>query len=248
MTWTPATLTGLVAWYKADTQIYSDAGTTPVTDGGLVQQWNDQSGNGVTLTQGTAAKKPTFRATGLNTNPAVQFAINAGNIVSILSSAEALSFSSSAASMWAAIKPVNDASGGSNPRIASMTHSGHQDFNSVDSFEMDVSPGTAITTLNATFDSADSTASVSSGNNYRVGMTITGTTVTAYLNGTAQTSANAAGSASLSTGTLELGAASALGGSTQLFGYIGEIFFTKNVPSANDISNIDAYFRTRFGI
>lgn len=34
------------AWFKADAGVYSDAGSTPATDGQDVHQWNDQSGNG----------------------------------------------------------------------------------------------------------------------------------------------------------------------------------------------------------
>ena len=44
-TWTPANLTGLWAWYKADEGVYSDAGVTPAVDTDAVQYWADQSGN-----------------------------------------------------------------------------------------------------------------------------------------------------------------------------------------------------------
>jgi hypothetical protein len=56
--WSPSMLPSLFAWYKADAGLYSNAGTTPVTNGGAVQQWNDQSGGGRHLTQATAGKRP----------------------------------------------------------------------------------------------------------------------------------------------------------------------------------------------
>lgn len=50
--------------------LYSDAGTTPVADGGTVQQWNTPQGN---LSQSTAGRRPTYRATGLNGGPCLEF-------------------------------------------------------------------------------------------------------------------------------------------------------------------------------
>jgi lysophospholipase L1-like esterase len=51
-----------LAYYKADIGVYNDAGITLATDGQTVQQWNDQSGNGWNLTQGTAGSRPTYNA------------------------------------------------------------------------------------------------------------------------------------------------------------------------------------------
>lgn len=74
---TPRTIFGasLKQWLKADSGVYSDAGVTLATDGGTIAQWNDQSGNGVHLTQGTAGNKPLYRASGFHTNslPSVDF-------------------------------------------------------------------------------------------------------------------------------------------------------------------------------
>jgi hypothetical protein len=36
---------GSVLWYKADAGVFKDAGVTPCSNGDLVKQWNDQSGN-----------------------------------------------------------------------------------------------------------------------------------------------------------------------------------------------------------
>ena len=61
----PDDLFGLVGWWKADSLDLSD--TDPVA------QWDDESGAGNHMTQGTASKQPTFRTDRLNSLPAVNF-------------------------------------------------------------------------------------------------------------------------------------------------------------------------------
>lgn len=63
----------LVAWYKADAGVYEDAGTDEAEDEDAVQQWNDQSGNGKHITQGTAGNRPLFQTGIQNALPGVQF-------------------------------------------------------------------------------------------------------------------------------------------------------------------------------
>jgi len=55
---TPAEITGLKAWYDA-----SDTSSISLS-GSAVTQWNDKSGNGFHVTQGTAAQRP---SSGINT-------------------------------------------------------------------------------------------------------------------------------------------------------------------------------------
>src|SRR5690606_3653497 len=64
-----------LALWDAGAGVYSDEGTTPAADGALVQQWNDQSGNGHHVAQATAGARPTFRAAveSLNGLPGVEF-------------------------------------------------------------------------------------------------------------------------------------------------------------------------------
>lgn len=47
-----------LAYYRADTQAYSDAGATLATNGQTIRQWNDLSGNGRHLSQATALNRP----------------------------------------------------------------------------------------------------------------------------------------------------------------------------------------------
>ncbi|HBX50572.1 MAG TPA: hypothetical protein DEH02_05815 [Bacteroidales bacterium] len=55
-------------WLRGDVGVYSDAGSTAATNGGTVQQWNDQSGNGYNVTQLVAANKPLFASTSASFN------------------------------------------------------------------------------------------------------------------------------------------------------------------------------------
>lgn len=65
------------AWYRADAtgQLFSDAGTTPVTDGQNVQQWNEYRGTGHNFSQYGGQQKPRFsdQTTLANFNPTVTF-------------------------------------------------------------------------------------------------------------------------------------------------------------------------------
>lgn len=62
----PLQLPGLVAWYDAS-QI------TGLSDGEAVAQWNDVSGNGNHLTQGTAGFRPIYKVSIVNGLPVVRF-------------------------------------------------------------------------------------------------------------------------------------------------------------------------------
>lgn len=57
----------LRAWYKAD------AGTSSVVDGTGLSAWNDQSGSGANLAQGTGGKQPLYKAAIQNGLPIVRF-------------------------------------------------------------------------------------------------------------------------------------------------------------------------------
>lgn len=64
--WTPASLSGLVAWYTGDAGV-TDAGS------GRVSDWADQSGNGWTASQGSGSFRPTTGVTTINSLNAIQF-------------------------------------------------------------------------------------------------------------------------------------------------------------------------------
>lgn len=64
------------AWYRADavSNLFSDAGTTVVTDNATVQQWNEFNNKPFTLLQATANYRPKFSNTTLaNFNPTIVY-------------------------------------------------------------------------------------------------------------------------------------------------------------------------------
>ncbi len=63
-------------WLKADANVYNDAGTTLATNGDLVEQWNDQSGNSINASQATSGNQPTYATGIVNGMPALQFSGN----------------------------------------------------------------------------------------------------------------------------------------------------------------------------
>lgn len=70
----PDDVSGLLVWFKADSGVFSDAGSTPATNGDTVQQWNDQSGNAIHSSQATSGSRPTYRTNQINGLPAIDFA------------------------------------------------------------------------------------------------------------------------------------------------------------------------------
>ena len=64
-----------VLWLKAN------AGTTSTVNATAISTWSDQSGNGVHVSQSTAAQQPSFATNVLNGFPGIQFDNNSGNTV-----------------------------------------------------------------------------------------------------------------------------------------------------------------------
>ncbi len=88
----PASISGLQFWYKSDAGAFNDAGSTLATNGQTVQQWNDQSGNSRNLTQATSGKRAIYNTNQLNNLPGILFdgtddffSVSGTNIMSVTS-------------------------------------------------------------------------------------------------------------------------------------------------------------------
>lgn len=66
-------------WLRSDLGVFADAGITPASNFGNVQQWNDQSGNGNHATQTTASAQPVYVTSGLGSSSVIQFNTAASN-------------------------------------------------------------------------------------------------------------------------------------------------------------------------
>ena len=70
---------GLLAWWDAERDVYSDTSlTTAITDGGSVAGWRDQGSSGYHVTQSTAGDRPVYRRSvaAFGGKPAVEFALD----------------------------------------------------------------------------------------------------------------------------------------------------------------------------
>ena len=81
---------GMTLWLKADSGVFSDAGSTAAVSGGAVQEWQDLSGNKNHVNQATAGLRPTLKdapaTQGFNFNPALSFSNANMNRASLLAS------------------------------------------------------------------------------------------------------------------------------------------------------------------
>ena len=72
----PTDISGLALWLDAsdETTLFTDAGTTAVTaDGDAVYQWNDKSGNARHVSQTTAGNRPLYKTGVLNSKSVLRF-------------------------------------------------------------------------------------------------------------------------------------------------------------------------------
>lgn len=84
-----------VLWLMANSAVFSDAGTTPAVNGSNVQQWNDVSGNGLTTSQGTLARRPNYITNVLNALPVLRYSSTNNDVLTAVGISTA-----NAASVW----------------------------------------------------------------------------------------------------------------------------------------------------
>ncbi|GAB5525032.1 MAG: hypothetical protein Roseis2KO_29040 [Roseivirga sp.] len=69
--------TNIAVWFRADLEVFSDAGTTAAVDGANVLQWNDQSSSANNASEdnngGGSPVEPTFETNEINSNPVIRF-------------------------------------------------------------------------------------------------------------------------------------------------------------------------------
>ncbi len=235
----PADLPGLVAWYTADQGVFSDFGTTPALDEQVIQQWNDISGNANHLQEATNG--PEFDTTGFNGAPAVRFF---PATMQVSSAVNGVVFNSSA--MSAFVVGTMTTTTANFGRLLSFRGNGQStDFDNTGGFQYPrngtsngISPG---------FNSAGDTQAISLATNYRLGLTISGTAITSYVNNVAGAGGTSAGALNLTNGTLCIGAvAIALG--TNWAGAVAEVVLVNRAITSTERTNLDDYFKTHWGL
>ena len=87
-------------WLKAD------AGTSTTTNGNPITFWNDQSGNAMNATQGTANRQPKYVANAMNTRPAVLFNNSVDGVYDYLNLPNGFSNFTAGLSAFIVIRPI----------------------------------------------------------------------------------------------------------------------------------------------
>jgi hypothetical protein len=221
----------------------SDFGTTlsgsPAVNGGLVDTWSDKSGNGFNATQATSAQQPTYNTNILNGQPALSFPRSPNQLMTIPSSSALFPPTTTAYSIFTVIKPTNFS-------------------NAMVMFEGDTGGGFVqwyIDTSGKQISqngnpSSPSNTALTSGAWNRIGLVIANHSsgnVAYYLNGAAD-------------GTPSVGVSGSVGSIVTslmgdrppfvfpLIGSIVEFLFYNRAVSGAEITQIDNYFKARYGL
>lgn len=227
---TPLSLTGLIAWYKADTGV--------TTSGGNVTQVLDQSGNGYTLTNtGTVA----FNATGFNGLSAFDFIVaNAGLLKTAVDSVS-LSGTTGSAFFVGQMKTATANYG----RAISYRGNGQtQDFSNAASAAWQLRDGTNNAIHNYRTN-PKAVEAVSLATNYRLGAIYDGVNVTQYINNAAGTPA-ACSDSFTGPGQISVGADTLSPAYWE--GPIAEVVITSSALGSGDRLSLDNYFKSHWGL
>jgi hypothetical protein len=248
--WTPQQLPGLVAWYKADndgTNVFSNSGgTTPATNGGIIEVWKDKSGNGYNLINISGTSNPTYTVAGLNGKPTVTFVAASGQV---LRSAAGVAMGTGAAGSGFAIGTMTTNTNSSGrlisyaPPSAADTASG--------GFQPVLRPGTTnfINTFKGGIQDTTN-APVSLSTETRFGGVADGNIIQSYVNGLAAGSPGSGSNAFISGGYIAVGGGTnsggATGGANYWDGNISEVVITNQAMTPTDIAKLDAYLVKRW--
>ncbi len=250
--WTPAQLTGLIGWYKADVGVFTDTScTTPATNTQTVACWKDQSGNSFNLLQATAGDRPQFLSAGLNSKQTIQFTAS-GNTGLLTASGVVFGTGNLASGFFIGTMTTNANSFANSvsycgPTSASCNLSG--DF--ITAFRNN-GANSVCSDKGAVSTSGGGTGcpSVTLSTELRFGGIADGSNITSYLNNVAGTSA-AVTDASANNGCISVGQGTnacnfTLSAFSGWDGVISEIVLTNTALSSSDRALLDSYLSGRW--
>lgn len=250
--WTPASLgAALIAWYKADSGVYVDAGVTLATNSQTVQQWNDQSGNGYHLKQATGGNRPTFLTAGFNSKQSVTFTVAGSTWMATTANTVAMG-TGLVGSLFGVGRITT--SGITNSRTCSYIENGQ----TADTFSNHSAAWLMATQGNSNIQSYRGGFFASDGSggapffppstNFRFGNIYDNTNDTNYVNNVAGTPVAASGLTWTSPGTIIVSADTTSGPSAFWDGPLSEIVMTNSALSSTDRLNLDNYFKAKWGL
>jgi hypothetical protein len=228
----PSDISGLVAWYDA-----SNAGSI-TESGGAVSQWNDLSGNGYHLTQGTGANQPTTGTRTQNSLNAIDFDgsdwLERTGISSIGGNAHT----------WFVVLHFDTIAGGGNNGFFSLRTTASSDWNSATSIRHCAIGDTNVSSFYNS--SVRSTKAVAATNSYVVGLQRDGDSHVTRVNGSAGTTATGLGTTAFAINQIGLGAADSH--ADNLDGYIAEVLWYNSALSGGDITTVESYLNSKWSV
>lgn len=242
---TPASLTGLIGWYKSDAGVYVDAGSTLAANGQTVQQWNDQSGTGNHLTQAASGNRPVYTTGLLNGLPGLVFV----DINSQWLAQQAIALGGKTASVFMVVKTPPTA--GSADRFASFTATGTSDDFSAGPSAVFLYQSSA-TNVSAYRNGGMSNGTIVANTFMQLGSIYDTLQNTVYISGAAQSPVNN-GDTFAATGAFTLGAYTAsppgsVTGSNFLTGTICEVVLANTALGSTDRASLNSYFTSKWGV
>jgi hypothetical protein len=239
--WTPASLgSALIAWYKADAGVYSDAGTTLATNGQAVQQWNDQSGHGFHLVQPNSGVRPVFTTGALNSLPALTFDGSIGQAVA--TSGEPITLGIQTLSAFAVVKVTGNPG---NARIVGISNASvGGDIDSTTAILLCLL-GSTLVTVTAYNNGSKGTATITSGSWNQLASIFDSANSNVYV-GNVSGGAVAASPTFASTVDLEVGGT--VTANSGITGQVAEVFFANTALNSTDRGHAQTYFFGRWGV
>jgi hypothetical protein len=224
--WTPATPSGLIGWYNADS-----ANVSPNTNGATVTVMTDLSSGGHNMAP-NGFTGPTYNTTGLGGKPSLDFA--GGNVNGMRTSSDVVTLGTgTTSSMFMLASVVATSSGG--PYIAGNGFAGTPGNNS-NSWVMDLSnTGPLLDAVAASGNWGSATFSLNT--EIRFGIINDGTNFTPYVNNVAGTPAAK---------TITFTTPGTLGAAQGVYhGSLREVIFYNTALGSSDRTCMDAYLVSR---
>lgn len=237
--WLPSDLANLVVWLDANdiSTLWQDTGaTSPVTtDAQLVARWNDKSGNGNNVTNGSAADQPTYKVSIQNSKPALLF--DGTNFLDT-----AGTFANYPLTWLAVIK--NTGTSGTTRGIISTYLSGgvggsRYYMNGTDTITGYIADSlTSVTKQNTA-------VTIASGTSLIAGMSTDSSNINTWVNGTKTNNPHTLGSVS---NIMRVGGYNAGSLATMFVGYLCEFVAYNSLLSDGNVATLTSYLNTKWSI
>lgn len=233
-TFDPLSLSPYIWLQAAAANFYTDAGTTLVSaDGDLIYRWADISGNSRHWNQATSGNRPTYKTNIVNSKPAARFD-GTNDYLGVT-----VSGLSGASTVWCVLKLVNDPSstGSGGCWNTSSASGGNNHYPYTDGTIYDGNFSSARKTT------ANPTPSLSS--TFRRYCVVSSSSQwTSYLDGS-QLYTTATNTPQY-TGSMMLGTSDA--SNYWMLGDIVEWFWMNSEATSQNLTDMDSYFATRYGL